>query len=216
MNFAISILLLLQTPTPSPTPVALERMPALYTLIYVGGFGFVILLLLLGLIRNRRQPIANIAVPQDLPKDVKKRTRLDFHQSRSAGLALVVRNPVFWHYSVFTSTGPSTRRETTKSFSNLATRTCAIGVCRNQHCAAGCSTAAVDWTSHSRITNATRAATSAASIRWTKRWPISLVPIAAIRDWSAHCLACRAARCPKRWTWSKVEHSSSKATRTCV
>src|SRR5436190_18113994 len=75
MNFAISFLLFLQTPSPaaSPTPVALERMPALYTLIYVGGLAFVILLLLLGLIRNRRQPIANAAIPQDLPKDVRKR-----------------------------------------------------------------------------------------------------------------------------------------------
>jgi cell division protein FtsI/penicillin-binding protein 2 len=48
-------------------------MPALYTLIYVGGFAFVLLLLILGLVRNRRQPIANAAIPADLPKDVRKR-----------------------------------------------------------------------------------------------------------------------------------------------
>ena len=35
------------------------------------------------------------------------------------------------------------------------------------------------------------------SIRWTKRWPISSDRIAAIRDWSARCLAFRAAHCPK-------------------
>src|SRR5215470_16183613 len=66
-------LLLFQTPSPSPTPVVLERMPALYTLIYVGGFAFVILLLLLGLIRNRRQPVSTVAIPADLPKEVRKR-----------------------------------------------------------------------------------------------------------------------------------------------
>ena len=46
-------------------------MPALFTLIYVGGFGFVILLLLLGLIRSRRQAVP--AIPVDLPKEVRKR-----------------------------------------------------------------------------------------------------------------------------------------------
>src|SRR5678815_1407580 len=67
--------LLFQTPSPSPTPVITvpERMPALFTLIYVGGLALVLLLLILGLVRSRRQPIANAAIPQDLPKDVKKR-----------------------------------------------------------------------------------------------------------------------------------------------
>jgi hypothetical protein len=49
----------------------LERTPALFTLIYVGGFGFVILLLLVGLIRSRRQ--VGPPVPEDLPKEVRKR-----------------------------------------------------------------------------------------------------------------------------------------------
>ena len=68
-------LLLLQSPSPSPlpTPHVPERMPALFTLIYVGGFAFVLLLLLLGLLRNRRRPVATVAVPEDLPKDVRKR-----------------------------------------------------------------------------------------------------------------------------------------------
>jgi penicillin-binding protein A len=48
-------------------------MPALFTLIYVGGFAFVILLLLLGLVRNRRRPAVNAAIPADLSKDVRKR-----------------------------------------------------------------------------------------------------------------------------------------------
>jgi cell division protein FtsI/penicillin-binding protein 2 len=48
-------------------------MPALFTLIYVGGFAFVILLLLLGLIRNRRTTAPATALPEDLPKDVRKR-----------------------------------------------------------------------------------------------------------------------------------------------
>jgi cell division protein FtsI/penicillin-binding protein 2 len=41
------------------------------TLIYVGGFGLVILLLLIGLVRSRRQ--ASPPIPQDLPRDVRKR-----------------------------------------------------------------------------------------------------------------------------------------------
>ncbi|HEX6650888.1 MAG TPA: penicillin-binding transpeptidase domain-containing protein [Pyrinomonadaceae bacterium] len=49
-----------------------ERMPALFTLIYVGGLAFIILLLLLGLIRNRRQT-SSAAIPADLPKAVRKR-----------------------------------------------------------------------------------------------------------------------------------------------
>src|SRR6185369_14386212 len=76
MNPATLLLLLFQTPTPSPvpTPHAPERMPALFTLIYVGGFGLVILLLLIGLLRSRRKTTANTAVlPEDLPKSVRKR-----------------------------------------------------------------------------------------------------------------------------------------------
>jgi len=73
MTLLISFLLLFQTPTPSPlpSPHVLERTPALLTLIYVGGFGFVILLLLLGLVRSRRQTVSPI--PEDLPKAVRKR-----------------------------------------------------------------------------------------------------------------------------------------------
>ena len=71
MNLLISFLLLFQTPSPSPTPHVLERTPALFTLIYVGGFGLIILLLLLGLIRNRRQAAAPI--PADLPREVRRR-----------------------------------------------------------------------------------------------------------------------------------------------
>ena len=73
MNPLLSLLVLLQTPSPSPTPEVLERMPALYTLIYVGGLALVILLLLLSLLRNRRQPVSRAAIPADLPKEVRKR-----------------------------------------------------------------------------------------------------------------------------------------------
>jgi Cell division protein FtsI/penicillin-binding protein 2 len=69
------LFLLFQTPSPSPTPVVTvpERMPAMFTLIYLGGFALVILLLLLGLVRNRRRPVSTAAIPVDLPKAVKKR-----------------------------------------------------------------------------------------------------------------------------------------------
>ncbi len=75
MNLLISLLLLFQSPTPSPlaTPHVPERTPALFTLIYVGGFAFIILLLLLGLVRNRRETSAGPAIPEDLPTAVRKR-----------------------------------------------------------------------------------------------------------------------------------------------
>src|SRR5918996_761241 len=73
MNLVTILLLLFQTPSasPLPSPHVLERTPALLTLIYVGGFGFIILLLLLGLLRSRRQTVSPI--PEDLPKAVRKR-----------------------------------------------------------------------------------------------------------------------------------------------
>src|SRR5512132_3943493 len=73
MSLVTILLLLFQTPTPSPlpTPHVPERTPALFTLIYVGGFALIILLLLLGLVRSRRQTAS--AIPSDLPKDVRKR-----------------------------------------------------------------------------------------------------------------------------------------------
>jgi cell division protein FtsI/penicillin-binding protein 2 len=75
MNLATLLLLLFQTPSssPVPTPHVPERTPALFTLIYLGGFAVVILLLLIGLIRNRRQTAATTAIPENLPKDVRKR-----------------------------------------------------------------------------------------------------------------------------------------------
>ncbi len=73
MNLLLSFLILFQTPSPSPspTPPVLERTPALFTLIYVGGFALIILLLVLGLIRNRKQAVAPI--PADLPREVRRR-----------------------------------------------------------------------------------------------------------------------------------------------
>src|SRR5258705_8568546 len=72
MNVVASLLLLLQSPTPTPPHVP-ERVPALLTLVYVGGFALLSLLLLVGLLRTRRRPTANAAIPADLPKDVKRR-----------------------------------------------------------------------------------------------------------------------------------------------
>ena len=73
MSLVTILLLLFQTasPSPLPTPHVPERTPALLTLIYVGGFGFITLLLLLGLVRSRRQTPPPI--PEDLPKAVRKR-----------------------------------------------------------------------------------------------------------------------------------------------
>lgn len=71
----IPLLLLLQSPSPSPVvPHAPEKVPALLTLIYVGGFLLVILLLIISLLRHRRPITATVAtVPDDLPKEVRKR-----------------------------------------------------------------------------------------------------------------------------------------------
>jgi peptidoglycan glycosyltransferase len=75
MNLVTILLLLFQSPSPSPipSPPVLERTPALFTLIYLGGFALIILLLLLGLVRNRRNSVLNAAIPEELPKAVRKR-----------------------------------------------------------------------------------------------------------------------------------------------
>ena len=68
------LLLLFQSPIPTPTVVHVpERMPALLTLIYLGGLLLLALLLIVALIRNRRRGVVTVAVPDDLPKEVKKR-----------------------------------------------------------------------------------------------------------------------------------------------
>ena len=71
----MSLLLLLQSPTPAQVAANVpERMPALATLIYLGGFLLIVLVLLVSLFLNRRKrssPVA--AVPADLPKEVRRK-----------------------------------------------------------------------------------------------------------------------------------------------
>ncbi|MDQ2975136.1 MAG: penicillin-binding transpeptidase domain-containing protein [Acidobacteriota bacterium] len=71
----MSFLLLLQTPTPAQAVVHVpERMPALLTLIYLGGLVLIVLFLLISLFRNRRRGVLiPAAVPEDLPREVKRR-----------------------------------------------------------------------------------------------------------------------------------------------
>ncbi|MGI8733204.1 MAG: penicillin-binding transpeptidase domain-containing protein [Pyrinomonadaceae bacterium] len=71
----MSLLFLLQTPTPTPVIVsAPERLPALLTLIYLGGFSLLILILLFSLFRNRRRSSTpTAALPENLPQAVKRR-----------------------------------------------------------------------------------------------------------------------------------------------
>jgi penicillin-binding protein A len=66
-------LFLFQAATPSPTPPP-ERQPAWLTLIYLGGMGLVVVLLLLSLLRMwlRRSGNAPTA-PANLPKEIRKR-----------------------------------------------------------------------------------------------------------------------------------------------
>ena len=71
----MSLLLFLQSPTPTPAIVNVpERMPALLTLIYLGGLLLIVLLLLISLFINRRRGASvAAAIPQDLPREVKRR-----------------------------------------------------------------------------------------------------------------------------------------------
>lgn len=71
----MSLLFFLQTPTPSPSVAQIpERMPALFTLIYLGGLLLIVLLLIVSLFLNRRRGVAlAAAVPADLPPEVKRR-----------------------------------------------------------------------------------------------------------------------------------------------
>jgi cell division protein FtsI/penicillin-binding protein 2 len=73
--FIMPFLLFLQSATPSPAAVNIpERVPALVTLIYLGGFLLIILLLLISLFLNRRRgPSAAAAASEDLPAEVRKR-----------------------------------------------------------------------------------------------------------------------------------------------
>src|SRR5512132_2932177 len=72
---AMSLLLFLQSATPTPAVVNVpERMPALLTLIYLGGLVLIVLLLLISLFLNRRRgAVVAVAIPEDLPKEVKRR-----------------------------------------------------------------------------------------------------------------------------------------------
>jgi cell division protein FtsI/penicillin-binding protein 2 len=71
----MSLLLFFQSPTPTPAVVNIpERMPALLTLIYLVGLLIVVLLLLISLFLNRRRGVVVAAtIPEDLPKEVKRR-----------------------------------------------------------------------------------------------------------------------------------------------
>jgi len=71
----MTFLFLLQSSTPAQVPVQIpERMPALLTLIYLGGLALIVLLLLFSLFRNRRRGVTvPAAVPDDLPPEVRKR-----------------------------------------------------------------------------------------------------------------------------------------------
>lgn len=73
MNSTRLLLLFFQSPTPTPIPHVPERMPALLTLIYVGGLALIVLLMIVGLIRNRRPSAGAGVIADDLPKEVRKR-----------------------------------------------------------------------------------------------------------------------------------------------
>ena len=71
----MSLLLFFQSPTPSPSVVNVpERTPALLTIIYLSGLLAIVLWLLISLFLNRRRSgSVTAAIPEDLPKEVKRR-----------------------------------------------------------------------------------------------------------------------------------------------
>src|SRR5687768_3967917 len=71
----MSLFLFLQSPTPTQAVIAVpERMPALLTIIYLGGLLVLVLLLLASLFVNRRRGSVVVpAIPEDLPDEVKRR-----------------------------------------------------------------------------------------------------------------------------------------------
>ena len=75
MNQLMSFLFLLQTSTPTQAVVSVpERMPALLTLIYLGGLLFIVIILLVSLFLNRRRGVSvAAAIPDDLPPEVRRR-----------------------------------------------------------------------------------------------------------------------------------------------
>lgn len=72
---SMSFLFLLQSPTPAQVAVQIpERMPALLTLVYLGGLLLIVLLLLISLFLNRRRGgSVAAAIPADLPPEVRRR-----------------------------------------------------------------------------------------------------------------------------------------------
>lgn len=71
----MSLLLFLQTPTPTQVVASVpERMPALITLIYLGGLLLIVIILLVSLFLNRRRGMSvAAAIPDDLPPEVRRR-----------------------------------------------------------------------------------------------------------------------------------------------
>jgi len=71
----MTFLLFLQSPTPEQVAASVpEKMPALVTLIYLGGFLLIAIFLLISLFLNRRKSSApTAAVPADLPEEVRRR-----------------------------------------------------------------------------------------------------------------------------------------------
>ena len=177
------LFLLFQTPSPSPTPVvtAPERMPAMFTLIYVGGLALVILLLLLGLVRNRRRPVSTAAIPADLPKAVKKRLG---STSTNRGLRalrwlFVLLSLGIYSFHVYWAQYAADRNDKFQelSYKDLRTRRLSESTLRGW---------ILDrngrWTNHSHITVAIRVATFIESTHSTKRFRTSSVLTGAIRD----------------------------------
>jgi hypothetical protein len=69
----MTFFLLLQSATPVQVQIP-ERMPALLTLIYLGGLLLVVMWLVFSLFRNRRRGVTvPAAVPDDLPPEVRRR-----------------------------------------------------------------------------------------------------------------------------------------------
>ena len=135
------------------------------------GFGFVILLLLLGLIRNRQRPAAATArfrrssERQSESGSVQLRPTADC--ARCVGCLCSCRSDCF-RFHVYWAHYAAEHNEKFQelSYKDLRDRRLSESTLRGWIL-----DRSGNWTNHWLTTGATPAATSVASIRWTKQWP---------------------------------------------
>jgi hypothetical protein len=185
-------------------------MPALFTLIYVGGFAFVILLLLIGLVRNRRRPVTTAAIPEDLPKEVRKRLG---STSTNRGLRalrwfFILLSIGLFGFHIYWANYASEKNEKFQqlSYKDLRVRRLSESTLRGW---------LLDRSGRLDQPLAYYKRNSSGEIR--REYPMDcrtcLAPIEAIRVWNGRCLVRKVGRFLKRCKLSEASRLNSKAIR---